>query len=31
MNELVYYLKMTQEELKIKLYWLLKGRQMNPI
>lgn len=31
MNELVYYLKKTQEELKIKLYWLLKERQMNPI
>ena len=31
MDELVYYLKMTQEELKIKLYWLLKKRQMNPI
>ena len=31
MNELVYYLKMTQEELKIKLYDLLKERQMNPI
>lgn len=31
MNELVYYLKMTQKELKIKLYALLKERQMNPI
>ena len=31
MNELVYYLKMTQKELKIKLYDLLKERQMTPI
>lgn len=31
MDELIYYLKMTQEELKIKLYWLLKERQMAPI
>lgn len=31
MNELVYYLKMTQDELKNKLYYLLQEKQMNPI